>query len=96
MAKSREHKMKTKLFAIKDKKMEFGNLYEMPNEGVAVRDFGQTCMRKAPDGQTNMLNQFPEDYCLCVIGEYDHETGVITICEPKVIAEASQYVTKTM
>lgn len=84
--------MKTKLFAIKDKKSELGNIYEMPNEGVAVRDFGQTCMRPAPDGRTNMLHNFPDDYCLVVLGEFNHETGKITVYdEPKVIAEASQY-----
>ena len=84
--------MKTVLVAIKDKKSEIGNVYEMQNEGVAVRDFGQTVMRPAPDGRVNMLKDFPEDYCLVVLGEYDHATGKITsLEEPKVIAEASQY-----
>lgn len=87
--------MKTKLFVIKDKKSEFGQIYEMPNEGAAVRDFGQNVMRPAPEGRNNMLHDFPNDFCLCVIGEYDHKTGKIEAYEePKVIAEASQYVSK--
>lgn len=87
--------MITKLVCIKDKKSDFGNIYEMPNEGVAVRDFGQTCLRPAPDGRVNMFHDFPDDYCLAVVGEFDHETGKITVYdEPKIIAEASQYVVK--
>lgn len=87
--------MITKLFCIKDKKSDFGNIYEMPNEGVAVRDFGQTVMRPAPDGRVNMLADYPDDYCLCVVGEYDHTTGKITCYdEPKIIAEANQYANK--
>lgn len=84
--------MKTVLVAIKDKKAEISNIYEMQNEGVAVRDFGQTVMRPAPDGRVNMLKDYPADYCLVVLGEFDHSTGKITpLDEPKVIAEASQY-----
>lgn len=86
--------MKTKLFAIKDKKSTFGTIFEMVNEGAAVRDFGQNVMRPAPEGRVNMMHDFPEDYALAVIGEYDNETGVITPCEPKIIAEASQYIAK--
>lgn len=87
--------MKTKLFTIKDKKSEFSAIYEMPNEGAAVRDFGQNVMRPAPEGRVNMMHDYPEDYCLVVLGEYEHETGKITAYdEPKVIAEASQYVVK--
>lgn len=87
--------MITKLFAIKDKKAEYGNIYEMQNEGVAVRDFGQTVMRPAPDGRVNMLHDYPDDYCLVVIGEFNHQTGKITCYdEPKTIAEANQYVSK--
>lgn len=86
--------MTTKLFVIKDKKSEFGQIYEMPNEGAAVRDFGQNVSRPAPEGRVNMMHDFPNDYCLCVIGEYNHTTGKITAYdEPKVIAEANQYVT---
>lgn len=84
-----------KLFTIKDKKSEFGNIYEAPNEGAAVREFGQNVLQPAPEGRHNLLNEFPNDFCLCVVGEYDHKTGKITAYdEPKVIAEASQYVTK--
>lgn len=84
--------MKTVLVAIKDKKAEIGNVYEMQNEGVAVRDFGQTVMRPAPDGRVNMLKDFPNDYCLVVLGEFDHATGkIVALDEPKVIAEANQY-----
>lgn len=86
--------MITKLFAIKDKKSNYMNIYEMPNEGYAVRDFGKNCLQPAPEGRTNMMHDFPADYCLVCLGEFDNETGKITaLDEPKVIAEASQYVT---
>lgn len=84
--------MKKMLFAIKDKKSGYAQIYEMPNEGVAVRDFGQNCLRPAPEGRVNMMHDYPEDYCLVVFGEFDHDSGKITVFdEPKVIAEASQY-----
>lgn len=85
--------MKTKLFTIKDKQMGYGNIFEMPTEGAAIRDFGQNVMRPAPDGRINMMAEHPNDYCLVIIGEYDNDTGVIKPCTPKIIAEASQYIT---
>lgn len=78
--------MNKKIFAIKDKKNAFLELYTAPNELVAIRDFSHTCANK-----DTPLSQYPEDYCLMTLGEWNIESGIITPCEPKVIAEAAQY-----
>lgn len=64
--------MKNKVFVIKDEKAGFAEPFIQPNELVAIRNFSQTCLNK----ETN-LAKFPEDYSLWLIGEFDHDTGVI-------------------
>lgn len=79
--------MKNKIFVIKDEKAGFAEPFVQMNELVAIRNFSQTCAN-----QDTNLAKFPEDYSLWVIGEFDHETGVIERYKNLTkIAEAKTY-----
>ncbi len=65
--------MKMKMFAIHDSKAEAFNVpFSLPNEALAVREF--TALVNSPDSQ---IGQFPEDYTLFEVGEYDTQSGKI-------------------
>lgn len=65
--------MKMKMFAIHDSKAEAFNVpFTLPNEALAVREF--TALVNSPDSQ---IGQFPEDYTLFQVGEYDTQSGKI-------------------
>lgn len=65
--------MKLKMFTIRDSKAEiFNTPFYAHTHGEAERQF----QRLAKD-QTSMLSQFPEDYDLYHVGEYDDQTGKI-------------------
>ena len=61
-----------KIFTIKDKKSNFGQLFTEQNQLVALRNFNELCNSK-----DTMINKYPEDYSLYEIGEYDTETGEV-------------------
>ena len=63
--------MKLGIFSIKDLKSGFQQIFLSANEAVAMRDFGSVCNK--PD--TN-YNQFPADYELFKVGEFDSELGI--------------------
>ena len=63
--------MKMGIFSIKDLKAGFQQIFLSANEAVAMRDFGQICCK--PD--TN-YNNFPADYELYKVGEFDTDTGI--------------------
>jgi hypothetical protein len=75
-----------KIFSIKDKKIGFNDIYVRPNEGAAVRDFGNACQK-----EDTPMAQFPEDFELWIIGEWNSGTGKIEVEEPVCIATAKQY-----
>lgn len=81
--------MNKKIFAIKDVKSGFGNLYIEQNELVALRNFSQVCT----DPKTQIY-EFPEDFSLYCLGVFDGETGEIIASEPVKVAEAISYVPK--
>lgn len=64
--------MKTKLYAIKDKRIEFGPLYEDKNDASALRNF-EELIRKGD----SLANRYPDDFELYYMGEYDRDTGEV-------------------
>lgn len=79
-----------KLYAVYDKKAQSEmNIFEMPNDLVAMRDFAQACTN-----DKSMITKYPEDYALACLGTINTETMEIT-SEVKFIAEAKDYVNKT-
>lgn len=60
-----------KAFAVRDQKGEcFRTPFFLKTPGEAIRDFSKLC--KDPQ---SMLNQFPEDYDLYAVGEFDEDLG---------------------
>lgn len=82
--------MKTVLLSIYDKKAEdFGPVYTSKNRATATREFTSAC-----NDNPNFKN-YPEDYALCIVGEFDTTTGIITpATEIKTLAEAEMFVIK--
>lgn len=82
--------MKTVLLSVFDKKSkDFGPIYTAKNQATATREFINACQEN-----TNW-KKYPEDFCLCQVGEFDTETGKVTPLEStKVIAEAENFVEK--
>lgn len=79
--------MKVQAFSIRDKKAE---VYDFPfpaqNAAVACR-MVESMMRQ---GNTPMA-QFPDDYVLVHVGEFDQDFGVINACDHAIIAELSSF-----
>lgn len=66
--------MKQKLFAVRDAKTTlFGNPFCAITHADAQRSFVA-----GTNNPQSMVCQFPEDFALWHIGEYDQETGILT------------------
>jgi len=64
-----------KIYSVHDKRAnEYGALMAMPTDAHAVRSFTQEVNRTDTG---NMLNQFPEDFALHYMGEFNQENGQI-------------------
>lgn len=76
------------VFAIYDSKAQsFHSLYQVPTVDVAIRAFTQA----VNDPSNSDLHQFPQDFSLIEIGNFDNETGVITPIDHVNHGMASQY-----
>jgi len=81
-----------KLYSVRDKRAkEYGQPMAMPTDAHAVRSFTQEVNRA---DSANMLNQFPEDFAIYVVGDFDPDSGCIDNHEegaadyPKLLLEA--------
>lgn len=80
--------MKLGMFSIYDTKSQVYNPpFYQKNAGEASRSFSKICQ----DPQT-LINQFPEDFVLQQIGEFDDESGIVISHQPIVIGTASQHI----
>lgn len=78
-----------KLYSVYDKKAENClAIFEQPNDLVALRDFSRACTDKR---ENNVIAEYPDDYCLKSLGEFDSQSGEIK-SDVKIIAEAKDYV----
>ena len=67
-----------KLYTVRDVQADsFGKIFAFNSEAEAKRTLLQACL----DTQTS-LGQFPDDYVLYEIGQYEEHTGVITAQDP--------------
>lgn len=65
------------MFAIRDSKGEmFFTPFFMNTHGEAERDF-----RSLANNKENPIGQYPEDYDLYYLGEYDNSTGKTNACD---------------
>lgn len=82
-----ERKIKMKLYAIKDKMGEFNTPFASLNNATATRSFGEACNNP----QSNIY-KIARDMELYLLADYELETGKITNCEVKKIADGAEYV----
>lgn len=72
--------MKSKMYVVYDSKIEaFLTPHFLRSRGEAIRSFTTA----ANDPQTH-LNKYPADFTYFEIGEYDDQTGSITMYESKI------------
>lgn len=76
-----------KVFAVRDVKADaFGNLMCVPTVGLAKRAFLDACQ-----DQRSPMAQYPEDYSLFELGEYDPSCGEVRGHKlPSLICTASE------
>lgn len=79
--------MKLYVVAIRDAAMdEFMNPWTVPAVGMAVRGFGDEVAKEGTP-----LFAHPEDYELFLIGEFDSQTGALSMQNPQSLARAKDY-----
>lgn len=75
-----------KIYSVRDKRANtYGQPMAMPTDAHAVRSFTQEVNRK---DDSNMLNQYPEDFAIYYIGYFDTDNGTITETGPQLLLEA--------
>ncbi len=81
--------MKVELYSVKDTKLgKFCTPFTAPNDEIAKRMLQSTIMAGG-----NNIAQFPEDFQLFKLGNYDEDTGELTT-ENKFLANATEFVKK--
>lgn len=78
--------MTKKVFSVRDGKGQFyGPIFLKDQEGEAIRDLESA----VNSGNAGLLSQFPEDFDLFLIGEYDNHAGkLIPMESPKHLIKA--------
>lgn len=73
-----------KLYSIYDCKSETYTAPTLnPARGQAIRSFSDAINGKGVDSASNVLSSHPEDFTLFELGEYDINTGEITVYDTK-------------
>lgn len=79
--------MIVKMYSVFDSKAAFfGKPFFEQREESAIRTFSDAVNEKNPN---NMWNKHPEDYSLFFLGQFDDQTGVITVDLPRNVITAS-------
>lgn len=79
--------MKLLVFAVRDMKAEtFGNPIIQRTRQEALRAFGAEASREG-----SLVHQFPGDFSLYLIGEYDPENGLVEPVTHSLLGHASDF-----
>jgi len=82
--------MNYSLFSIFDVKTQiFSQPFMQRTTSEAIRSFQGTCSDNNPN---NLINSFPSDYSLYLIGSFDESTGSLASQHPQQIANATEFV----
>lgn len=79
------------LVAIKDRRNNWMDPFVQTNEQIATRTLAAMIKNKNPE---NLIANFPEDFEMWKIAEYDEEKGIVNPIEPVSIAKAGQLTEK--
>jgi hypothetical protein len=81
--------MVTRLYAVRDSKLnEYNQPYSLANDEVAKRVLSMA----VNDSKKSMMTQYPSDYDLYWIGEYNSVSGEVIPCKPVHVCSASSLV----
>lgn len=76
-----------KLYAVYDKKaMFYSPIMCFENKVFALREFEQLVRN-----EKTQIHQYPADFRLDYLGEYDDNNGTISPCLPEIVVEAQEY-----
>lgn len=76
------------IFSVRDVAADvYASPFTSQNAQTAMRDFGHACR-----DQNSQLSKNPEDFQLFQLGSFDDDLGVIVAHEPRLIANATQFV----
>ncbi|UPW41170.1 nonstructural protein [Sigmofec virus UA08Rod_5336] len=75
------------IVSIRDIRNNWMQPFVQQSKEVAIRTFKSMVNNKVPE---NLIANFPEDFEMFKIGEWDETTGTIKTCEPEEIAKATQ------
>ena len=82
--------MKKGIYSLYDKKAKlFMNLFTDINDGTAIRQIEQAMQTKDA-----VIAEYPDDYALYRITEWDEETGVLSTQEKSLVIELNQLTQK--
>lgn len=77
-----------RLYSIFDRKLkEYGQVVQMNNDEAVKRS-----LRDGLRGTKSLVEKYPDDFDLYVLGEMDLESGVITPCAPMLVENISSIV----
>ena len=80
-----------KIYCVHDSAAErYLDPWTAPTHEVAMRGF-----RQAVNAEGHQFNQFPDDYTLFFVGEFNPETGTVISSHPVSMGNALEYVQKT-
>lgn len=79
--------MRTNVYSVFDRAAAaYLHPYNQVNHASAIRSFGQACRSDA-----HQFAQYPEDYTLFYIGEFDEQTGKLHPITPEKIISALEF-----
>jgi len=79
--------MPTLITSVYDSKVkQYSHLIPSRTVEEAIRGFKAASAKEGSD-----FNQFAEDYSLWKLGEFDQETGLMTPCQPIMLAQALEF-----
>lgn len=79
--------MKLNIYSLHDTKTGFQVPTFAPNDGAAVRDFGNAVM-----SERGLFANYAADFVLYRIGSVDLDTGELTPCDPESLVNGMRFV----
>lgn len=79
--------MKLNIYSLHDTKTGFQLPTFAPNDGAAVRDFGNAVL-----SQRGLFANYAADFVLYRIGSVDLDTGELTPCDPESLVNGMRFV----
>lgn len=83
--------MKNRMYTIKDRLGVFKYPFAHHNDDCAIRDFVTLCR---DNSKQTIISQYPEDFTLYYIGDFDDESAEINVMDPIVLLAKGDSIAK--